>query len=141
TVDLPGLVVVRGRTVYLDGDVGYRDPDAPQLAVTRVVGRGDRARLGEAVALVDHDAERVDEGRDVWAERGAPADGVLEPATEALAHGGGDQAIGEGEHQLVERPDGFPAPLALRRLDAVLEDPLHDPAPRRHLGPPPPSPP
>src|SRR5262249_59966707 len=75
---------------------------------------------------VDHDAERVDEGRDVWAERGAPADGVLEPATEALAHGGEDQAIGEGEHQLVERPDGFPAPLALRRLDAVLEEPLDD---------------
>src|SRR5262249_23629431 len=131
--DLTVLRVARDRAIDLDRDVWDRLPDAAQLAVPGVVRGGDGAGLRQAVALVDRDAERVDERRDVGAERRAAPDGVLEPAAEALADRREDQAIGEGEHELVDRADRLAARLALGSVDAVPEEPLDDARPGRDL--------
>src|SRR4029077_10271338 len=109
------------RAIDLDRHAGNRATDAAHLAMAGIVRGGDRAGLGEAIALVDRDAERVDERRPPGVERGAAADRVLEPPAEALADRGEDEAIGERQQDAVERTGRLALRLPLRHLDAVLE--------------------
>ena len=103
---------VTERSIWIDTP-GIALTDAAHLAMAGIVRGGDGARLGEAVALVDRDAERVDERRHLRAERGAAADRVLEAPAEALADRGEDEAIGERQ-QRRRREVPSDSPFALR---------------------------
>src|SRR5690606_8520771 len=68
-------------------------PDRAHFPGARVVRGGDGRGLGEPVALVDEDAERVDELRHLERERGAAAERELQAPAEALPHLLEDRAL------------------------------------------------
>src|SRR5262249_49787031 len=89
--DLAMQRVTGDRAVELHRVTRARLADGAHLARAGVVGRRDGARLGEAVALVPGDPERVDEVRHLRTQRRAAADRILEPPAEALSDGGEDE--------------------------------------------------
>ena len=75
-----GGAALAGGGVDLDPHAGDGAAHAADLAGAGDVGGGDGARLGQAVALVDHDAERVDELGHVARQRRAARERVAQLA-------------------------------------------------------------
>ena len=76
---------------------GQRPADRADRVAGRAVDERRGAGLGEAVALEDGQADRVEPVRDVLVERGGPGDEEADPAAEALAHLVQHQLVGQGE--------------------------------------------
>jgi phage terminase large subunit-like protein len=101
----------------------------PTLPILRAPGRswrGDGARLGEAVALVDRDAEAVDELGDVLRERRAARERVLQAAAEPRAHLGEDDLVREGEHEPLLEAELLARALLVSRSERRLDHALHE---------------
>src|SRR6185295_5471561 len=96
----------------LERDVLDRLTDAPEPAVAGPVHGHDRRRLGEPRALVDLDAEPVDELADLVRQRGASADRVLETAAE-LAADRGEQEARRPAGDALAQSEPFAPPPAL----------------------------
>src|SRR5690606_10266853 len=112
----------RHRRVDDDADAGDRLADASDLAIAGEVRGRDGARLGEAVALVDHDAEAVDELADLLRKGSGARERVLQATAEAGANLGEDELVGEAERHRLEQAEGLPIALLRGRAQAGIEE-------------------
>lgn len=111
--DLAASLAVRGR-VDGDADAGDGPADAAELARAGRIHAHDRTGLGQAVALVNRDAERIDEFRDLGGERRGAADGEPQPAAELAAHLREDELVRERQARPFAEAEPR-TPSALRR--------------------------
>src|SRR5438552_17721283 len=79
-----------------------------------------------AVALLQLNAQRINETRDVGIQRGAAAHGVLEAATEAGPDGREDEPVRKRQQEPIGEAERLAAALARRGGDATAKEPLDE---------------
>src|SRR5262249_8831799 len=107
-------------------DTLERLADRAELEAVRPVERAHGARLGEPVALEDHDARGMEELRDVARERCAAGDGPLQTSAEPGMELREDERVGDLALELEERRHRLAALLVAAHLAPDAQRPVED---------------